>query len=116
MENKKELTDYYEKKLHNILRDKDILIKKYEEKIRIVSTYSPPHSQTMDSSTSIQYQLSPKKSNQEIMTPQTEKSLRKFPPPTPPRASSPRINPPSQKEIPQKEERNLNSLCKFSLI
>lgn len=48
------------------------------------------------------------------MTPQTEKSLRKFPPPTPPRASSPRINPPSQKEMPQKEERNLNSLCKFS--
>lgn len=110
VENKKELTEYYEKKL---LRDKDILIKKYEEKIRVLSTYSS-HSQAIDSSTSIQYQLSPRKQSQEVTTPQTEKSLKKFPPPTPPRASSPRISPLSQKEIPQKEAKNLTPLCKLS--
>jgi len=36
--NKKQLTEYYEKKLHSLLRDKDILIKKYEEKIKMTTS------------------------------------------------------------------------------
>jgi hypothetical protein len=98
VENKKQLTEYYEKKFHNILRDKDILVKKYEEKIKYLSNQNVTHSQqSIDSSTSIQNHLLPVRRTQQDVSAfperQAEKERKKYPPPPPPpKSNSPRPN------------------------
>ena len=51
--NKKKLTEFYEKKMGQLIRDKDILVKKYEEKMRMVSSKNSSYSQHFDSTTSL---------------------------------------------------------------
>lgn len=73
LENKKQLTEYYEKKLRLAQREKDIMTKKYEEKLKYLSANHVSSIQSLDSSTSIHQHLqSPPKTQQEIMpkTPQ----------------------------------------------
>jgi hypothetical protein len=51
--NKKDLAEYYDKKVHALLRDKDMLISKYEQKIKSLSQNTLPSNSNHDSSTSI---------------------------------------------------------------
>lgn len=51
--NKNKLTEFYEKKIGQLIRDKDILVKKYEEKMRMVSSQNNSYSQHFDSTTSL---------------------------------------------------------------
>lgn len=56
LQNKKDLAEYYENKLHALLRDKDALVNKYEQKIKFISQPNVSSKNT-DSSTSIGNQL-----------------------------------------------------------
>ena len=80
LENKKQLTEYYEKKLHNLMRDKDILVRKYEEKIGYLSVQSLALAHSSASSTSIQNHISRK---DVPASPEKQAEKRNFPPPSP---------------------------------
>lgn len=54
LQNKKDITTYYEGKLHSLLRDKDILVSKYEQQIKYLSQKTIANS---DSSTSLSQRL-----------------------------------------------------------
>jgi hypothetical protein len=74
--------------MNNILRDKDILVKKYEEKIKYLSNQHLM-SQSIDSSTSIKdyLQSGPKAQQDTNAVPPNEKPTKKYPP-TPPKTNS----------------------------
>ena len=55
--NKKKLAEFYDKKISQLIRDKDILIKKYEEKIHVISSQNSIYSRNVESSTSIKQRL-----------------------------------------------------------
>jgi hypothetical protein len=74
LQNKKDVTDYFEKKLLALLQDKDMLVKKYEQRIKALSISTLPSS--ADSSTSLAMRITPQ---EESVVPQPIPP-RKFPP------------------------------------
>lgn len=111
--------------MHNFLRDKDLMIKKYEEKIKYISAHQVSSNMSLDSSTSIHnHLLSTPKTQKEISTfpekQNTERVVRKFPPPSP-RTNSPGQNVvQSQKqklaEAASSSESTISSLCIISIM
>lgn len=91
--------------MHNLMRDKDILVKKYEEKIGYLSMQSLTITPSSPSSTSIQNHFSRK----EIpVSPEKSTERRNFPPP------SPKITPvksnPKQASLSSSEESVISNL------
>lgn len=112
LQNKKELTDYYEKKLHALLRDKDLLAKQYDEKVKGLAQKMWKEREA-DSATSLPQQI--RHSAQELPAPHSDRSLKKYPP-SPPKAnhfkpafSGPKAN--SSNSIDDSALRTLRTAC-----